>query len=183
VLQRITVLSLVALSLASAACGDDPAVDPGVTRDPRVTPGAFQMRLVLETLDASAPDEVTCAGGNAGECVAEHAGDERIVLEATDGTRYALGPAVLTEDAIATAEAVQDMGSWEVAATLTASGTSAFADITRDAAGERVAVVVEGIIRSTPTVQTEISSGNLLIGGLEDRATAEAVANTVGGTS
>jgi hypothetical protein len=93
VLRRITALALVTLSLASAACGDDPAVDPGVTRDQRVSPGAFQMRLVLEALDANAPGDVTCAGANARECVAEHAGDERIVLEATDGTRYALGPA------------------------------------------------------------------------------------------
>jgi preprotein translocase subunit SecD len=183
VLRRITVLGLVGLALAGASCGDDPAVDRAVTPDLRASPGAFQMRPVLETLDASAPDEVTCAGGNAGECAAEHAGDERIVLEATDGTRYALGPAVLTEDAIATAGAVQNMGTWEVAATLTPSGTSAFADITRGAVGGQLAMVVEGIVRSAHTVQTEISSGNLLIGGLEDRATAEAVANALGGSS
>jgi preprotein translocase subunit SecD len=78
---------------------------------------------------------------------------------------------------------MHDVGSWGVVATLTPTGTSAFAEITRDAVGDNVAMVVEGIVRSAPTVQTEISSGNLLIGGLEDRATAEAVANALGGSS
>ena len=177
-------VGLVTLALAGAACDDDPATDPGARAPHEATAGTLQIRPVLHVLADDAPDELTCAGNAAAACVAAHV-DERIVLEMSDGpARYALGPAVLTEEAIASARAVDDgAGGWDIGATLTPSGATRFAEITRDSVGERLGIVVDGVLRSTPTVQVEISSGQLVILNLGGRPTAEAVAQELSGAS
>jgi preprotein translocase subunit SecD len=94
--------------------------------------------------------------------------DRTIVLEDDAGTRFRLGPAVLTDTDVAEARAVETSG-WEVTVRLRPEGTEVLAAETARVAGRtpprnRLAIVIDGHLRSAPTVAEPVSSGALVIG-------------------
>jgi preprotein translocase subunit SecD len=196
-LRRVAVATVVVLALAATACADDPAVggspsgtssaatrssgsSGGASEASVAPPGTLQMRPVLETLDASSPEALTCEGAGAATCVADHARD-RVVLAGADRTRYALGPACVTEEDVERARASEDQPyGWGVDLQLTPSGTAAFADLTRANQGKKLAEVVDGVVISTPVVEAAITSGSGRVTGFEDRAAAVALAEALG---
>jgi preprotein translocase subunit SecD len=181
----VAVLAL-ALTFGAAACGHDATTTDRSTTGSGATgvrTGAFQMRPVLRALDAGSSEPSTCTGSDAATCVAEHVGD-RVILEASDGTRYALGSAAVTEDDVEHARAVEAAPEgWNVELELTASATSALAELTGANQGERLAIVVDGVVATTPIVEAALTSGHVEVTGFDDRAAAVAFAEALGGGS
>jgi SecD-like export protein len=175
---------LLILAVVAGACGSDAATPGDASRSTGATEpsaGAFQMRPVLEVLDPGASEASTCPASD-GTCAAEHAGDARTVLEAGDGSRYAVGPAAVDETDVASAEPVEGTPTCSVSVQLTPEGTSALEELTSASMGDRLAIVVGGTVITTPTVNATISSGHLVVPSTTlDAATA--LADTIDGAS
>jgi preprotein translocase subunit SecD len=131
----------------------------------------LQVRRVLRAVDPDDPSwsdlTPTCARSDPCPPGAAPA-DQTIVLEDAAGTRFRLAPAVLTQADVAEARPVEASG-WEVTVRLRPEGTEVLATETARVAGRppprnRLAIVVDGHLRSAPTVAETISSGTLVIG-------------------
>lgn len=120
---------------------------------------------------------MTCSPVDAtfGDCVEGTVDAPRVVFvgsgEATD--KYVLGPRIVdatdVERAIAQPEA-QTPSRWSVIAELTDEGTAAFATATRADVGSQIAIVVDGMVVSAPTVAAPITSGSVVLAsGLTER--------------
>jgi len=81
--------------------------------------------------------------------------------------RYALGPAELTGKALhsATAQFEQSSGQWFVSFTTTGPGTKQFGDLTTKYVGKQLAIELDGVVKSAPTIQSAITGGNGQITG------------------
>ena len=81
--------------------------------------------------------------------------------------RYALGPAELTGRALSGASAVVDSttGQWQVSFTLTGKGTKQFGDLTTKYLNQRLAIDLDAVVKSAPTIQSAITSGRGQITG------------------
>jgi preprotein translocase subunit SecD len=101
----------------------------------------------------------------------------RIVLLGPAGDKFVLGPRIVdasdVEDAAPHPDAPPSSG-WSVSVSLTADGTAAFQTATETTVGSRIAILVDGRIVSAPTVQTPITSGDVVVtsGLTERRATS-----------
>lgn len=84
----------------------------------------------------------------------------------------------LTEGHILAARAVQDSGSWDwrVSVEFTEGGAALFADLTRDAVGRRIALVLDGEVLTAPVVRDAILGGRCEISGRYSRSDAGRVA-------
>lgn len=86
-----------------------------------------------------------------------------------DGTRrfrshYLVREPVLTGQSLREVELAEDqMGRPEVALTLNDAGAKRFADFTASHIGKRLAIVLEGVVMSAPTIQSRISGGHVRI--------------------
>jgi preprotein translocase subunit SecD len=86
-------------------------------------------------------------------------------------TKYQLGPVLVTGDMIKKATAVYGSASqttvagWQVDFTLTPSGTKTFGDVTTRLVGKQLAIVLDQVVISAPTVQNPITNGNGVITG------------------
>jgi preprotein translocase subunit SecD len=81
--------------------------------------------------------------------------------------RYALGPAELTGKALhsASAQFDQSSGQWYVSFTTTGPGTKQFGDLTTKYVGKQLAIELDGVVKSAPTIQSAITGGNGQITG------------------
>lgn len=134
-------------------------------------PAAFEIRLVLDKAVAES-EPLVCAqpGAAAGNAV-----EERLHVQKQP---------LLDRSAIKTAVAVKNplTGAAEVDLTFTAPGAKRFAQITRDHVGERLAIVVDGKVRSAPRVAAEIAGGKAQISGAFSEQEAAALAARLSGT-
>jgi len=98
-----------------------------------------------------------------------------IALKST--TRDAMAP--LTGDAITDARQDFDQfgGRPEVAMSMNSEGSKTWARMTKENIGKSIAIVLDGYVRSFPTVQNEITGGRSSITGLEDIEEAKDLAN------
>ena len=106
-----------------------------------------------------------------------------------------LGPAVITSEDVAGARAEPTGGTqtnpvieWVVAYELTPAGTEAFADATTAAVSQRppqnrIALLIDGVVRSAPTVVNPITDGRAAITGDFTESVAEALAASIGPVS
>jgi preprotein translocase subunit SecD len=89
----------------------------------------------------------------------------------SDGTvkgRYLLGPAELRGDVVATASAIPPSGlsgDWSVQVNFTGSGSGAFDRMAAKYVGKQVAIVLDGVVKSAPTIQTAQFNGVASITG------------------
>ena len=81
--------------------------------------------------------------------------------------RYQLGPALLTGEVVRTASARfnQNDASWFVQLFLTGKGSPAFDAMAAAHKGEQIAIVLDGVIKSAPTIQATSFSGKPTITG------------------
>jgi preprotein translocase subunit SecD len=98
--------------------------------------------------------------------------DATVVLPEVDRSgsvvrRYQLGPAELTGKALHSASAQFDQGSgtWLVSFTTTGPGTKQFGDLTTKYVGKQLAIELDGVVKSAPTIQSAITGGNGQITG------------------
>jgi len=133
-------------------------------------PAAFEIRLVLDRASADS-EPLICAhpGGAAGNGVEEKLHVQKQPL--------------LDRSSIKTAVAAKNplTGASEVDLTFTAPGTKRFAQVTRDHIGERLAIVVDGKVRSAPRGAAEIAGGKAQISGDFSEQEAAALAARLSG--
>lgn len=82
--------------------------------------------------------------------------------------RYLLGPAELTGRAVDTARAQAPQGlagDWEVIVDFTSEGSQAWAELTTRLVNQQIAIVLDGVVQSAPTVQEAITGGTARITG------------------
>jgi SecD/SecF fusion protein len=100
--------------------------------------------------------------------------DGTLVLPDESGTPLVLGPARLTGEAVAGAQAVIEptVGAWQVEVEFRGGGSQAWADLTGEAAcaapgdpARRIAIVLDTDVISSPAVSTSIACGQGITGG------------------
>ena len=148
----------------------------------------LEFREVREVLTPATPgydstpvDCATPTEAESTECSFEGLRDREVVLfDRADQTKYQLGPVELTGEAIDSAAAVFDAGGqalgrgWIIDFTLTNEGSQAFGDVTTRlaATGGQLAIVVDRLVISAPSVNAAITGGSAFIEGsfTENRA-------------
>ena len=171
------------------ACGSE-APDASANGSPSSSTTTFELREVLEVAISGSQGfdalEVTCIGdaGTTG-CLepATASGREVVLLDRAGDAKYRLAPAAISNTDVASAAAL-DLGAmggsgWGVEVQLTSQGTTAFEDLTNQLVGKQLAIVVDGIVVSAPTVQEPITSGMVQVSGLSE-AEARALARELG---
>jgi preprotein translocase subunit SecD len=150
----------------------------------------FQMREVLDTIapadPSSASIEVTCISNEVGAsgCItpAEARSRDVVLLDRGGETRYRLGPAVITGADVGRATAgpapaaMQGASGWTVVVSLTPEASGTLADVTTRLVGRQLAMVVDDVVVSAPTVATRITSGDVVISGGLSQEEAQSLA-------
>jgi preprotein translocase subunit SecD len=145
----------------------------------------MQVRPVIEAFEPSSDaPEPTCGGNPTHPCTAAALGQDEIVLRgADDGVTYRLGTVVVASDDIASAKAitvsVNSQPTWAIEIVLTTSGKARFAEATTAMVGKQMAIVVDGVVQSAPTVQTPITEGTVEITGDFTQEDAERLASSI----
>ena len=134
--------------------------------DELMAPGELQFREVLETTP----------GGQCLPVTNIVPADATPTACSQDGTeQYRLGPAkvVGTDIEGAAAQRDQQLGQWQVIVHFTASGQRKWTALTRETVGKRLAMVLDGVVISAPTIQEQIDGDAQISGSFtEDNATA-----------
>jgi preprotein translocase subunit SecD len=139
----------------------------GVRTGDRYTPQAFA------ALDCS--KEENRRGG------ANDSPDEEIIACSADGSeKYHLAKAevVGTDVKGATAERAQLTGEWQIIVSFTGKGQDKFTELTQKTIQKRVAIVLDGVALSAPTIQDRIDSDAQITGSFT-RKSASDLANTL----
>jgi preprotein translocase subunit SecD len=103
---------------------------------------------------------------------------QNVVFEGPDGTKYQLGPVLITGDAIKKATAVYNTGGqqsvatgWEIDFTTTSQGASTFKEVTTNLLNKQLAIIVDNVVISAPKVNGVISTNGQITGSFtENRA-------------
>ena len=140
----------------------------------------LEFREVLEGVPREAPNyaqlEVTCPRGEASSaesCTTDALETEEVVfLGEPEDTKYRLGPARMTGDAVSKATAVFEtassgttQGGWQVSFELTSPGRDTFGQLTQELVGKQLAVVLDRRVESAPNVNEAIPQGSGVISG------------------
>lgn len=99
-----------------------------------------------------------------------------------------LGPVRISGDAIASAQAARvnpsdalpNAAGWQVFFTLTPEGSANFAELTAGLIGKQLAIVLDGVVLSAPTVQAPITGGQVVVTGVRGRDEARQLAAALG---
>lgn len=147
-------------------------------------PVDLQLRQVLEIAHEGAARyaslDPACEPGPA--CPGDVPARSVVVLEDAVGSRYRLGPSVLSAAEVTDARPMQATdGSWSVVLRLTPLGGDAVARLTASAAAEaaprdRVAIVIDGALASVAIVAAQITEDELAIVGDLDAGSAASLA-------
>ncbi len=107
--------------------------------------------------------------------------DEALACDAEGTATYRLGPAELSDVDVekATAEAVPGSGEWAVRLEL--KSARRFADLTEKFTGHQLAIVLDGVVQSAPTVNEPIPDGTATISGSFTQARAQHLAAVLAG--
>lgn len=175
-----------------AGCGDEPPTgrpeaDPDPTAASTSTaPGTpLEVREVVATSETPAPDSLVKQQFDALDCDAPAValGVEEEGAACDDrGTKYSLAPAVVVggvEAALAGIAAGTDL--WVVSVQLETGASEALGELTSELSpiGGRLALVIDGVVISAPTVETPITDGRLQIAGDFDEQSATALAESL----
>lgn len=107
-------------------------------------------------------------------CSPDVLADQEVVFAGQDqnSAKYLLGPQAITGEAIRRATAVYGAGGsngtgatgWQIDFELTSAGSKIFGDLTQRLIGRQLAIVVDGVVISAPTVQGQISGSGVITG-------------------
>lgn len=125
-------------------------------------------------------DALTCTPtpGRAGVAAATGPSDWVVACERDGTVKYLLKPAAVDGTDVATAAAGTDDGMWLVTVEFTGAGQAKFTALTEHALGRQVAIVLDGVVLSAPTVESRIP-GSAVISGSFTRDEAEELAAVV----
>lgn len=150
-----------------APAGQDPAgEEPGAEPADPASAVPLELQERFLALDCSKPAELRRT------LVDDPA--QPLVTCSEDGTeKFLLGPAELqgTDVSGATATLAQNAqgqtvaGNWQVNLDFTGEGTRKFGDLTTQVVGQRVAIVLDALVVSAPTIQQAITGGSAQITG------------------
>ncbi|MFM7718529.1 MAG: protein translocase subunit SecD [Actinomycetota bacterium] len=155
------------------------------------TTARLEQREVLQTILPGDPSyaatPVTCgteAERGTEACTIEALAEQEVVFPGPgeNPTKYKLGPLLVTGDAIKRATAVYSAGStgglagWQIDFTLTSEGTETFADVTTRLVNRQLAIIVDDVVISAPTVEGAITGGSGVISGSFTEARAKDLA-------
>ena len=139
------------------------------------TPGSTTSTSVGQTTTTSTSTTSTTVPGPAGIPTTPRDKDISsavVVLPEIDKgttvtTRFQLGPAELTGSAVRTAQAKppQAAEGWSVDVFFTGSGGKAFDEIAKRYYQQRVAIVLDGVVKSAPTINSQNFNGHAVITG------------------
>jgi hypothetical protein len=181
---------------AGAAAGDSSgAAGPGLQlrpvlekREPRV------VAAPAAPAPAAAPADLeTLATAGCGSLPAQTdgvpAGEPLVTCSATGDVAYRLGPVEVPHEQIVEVRAVLEPstpGSWVVLLKASGPGKAAIADLTGRLAAQQpplneLAVVVDGVVETSPAVQEPITGGELQISGRYDSTTARDLVTRITG--
>ena len=172
------------LGIVASACSGSEG--PSATADPA---SALQLRTVQDVVPRTSSEwdatELTCPAEDAAGCLAARS-SEPVVVPSVDGDKYLLEPVVVDgRDVVeATAREGQPAGmGWTVDVRLSPEGSDALASATRAAVGTRIAIVVDGLVVSSPTVSAHITAGSVVVAGGLSESQAERLAASLDGRS
>lgn len=166
--------------LASACTG---STSPPADRAGRST---LQLRVVRDIIPRTSPKwdgtQLTCPAEDAAACLAAVPAGP-VIVSGADMEKYVLGPVISDEGDVEEATAHEgqpaSMG-WSVDMQLSPGGSDALAAATTTAVGSRIAIVVDGVVVSAPTVAAPITSGAVVVDGGLSKAEAERLASGLG---
>jgi preprotein translocase subunit SecD len=107
--------------------------------------------------------------------------DAQIVACSEDGSeKYQLDVAKVRGNDVKGASATRDqtIGAWQVVVSFTGKGQNKFTDLTAATVGKQVAIVLDGVVISAPTIQQRID-GDAQITGSFNQKSATDLANTL----
>jgi preprotein translocase subunit SecD len=141
-----------------------PAEEPPAEEPPAEEQGApASLPLELASFQEEDPSTPREQDDPAAQVVLPELDEDGNVVE-----RYLLGPAELTGSAVDTARAQAPQGlagAWEVIVDFTGEGSDAWAQLTTRYVGQQIAIVLDGVVQSAPTVQEAITGGTARITG------------------
>jgi hypothetical protein len=197
---------LIPILMLAAACGRADDAAPSMSSRTTASGSAsvapshhtgLQMRQVLKIVPRSSADwdetKLTCSGqGEAlSECVASARDVGSIVLlrHEQGGQKYVLGSVIVDETDVVHATAQREgpyapsySAYWSVYIDFTTEAADAFQAATEAAVGSEIAIIVEGHIVSSPTVEAPITSGNVVITGSFTKTQARSLASSLSGS-
>jgi preprotein translocase subunit SecD len=173
-------------ALSAALLAATPSPTPSGTAKPTPTPSASPG---AEDIGPRTGDAYTPAGFALLDCSKEEnrrggANDkpeEQIIACSSDGSeKYHLAEAkvVGTDVKGASAQREQQLGEWQVIVSFTGKGQNKFTDLTAATVNKRVAIVLDGVVLSAPTIQQRIDSDAQITGSFT-RSSASDLANTL----
>lgn len=172
--KRLAALGL-NYSLATAPDRNEIIVGIDAEADPLLISEALQASALLELVDVSALGDVDFATLMGQTIRTDTQGAFGITLS-SDALSQPNGEpftTIITGDAVEAAEAYLDSMSdtWGVSFTLNAESAAAFGDFTESFIGKPLAIVLDGVILSVPTVQGRIDNQGVINGNFsEDEA-------------
>ena len=165
-----------------------PAVDPSAAPSPAASEPGLVERQPGEVLTGDPATEENFARldctkeANRRGVGANDSPDQQIVACDKDGTaKYRLDVAKVVGTDVAGANAAVDSqgtGQWQVNIQFTGSGQNKWTDLTAATVQRQVAVVLDGVVQSAPTIQQRID-GDAQITGTFNSSSANALANVL----
>jgi preprotein translocase subunit SecD len=163
-----------------AAATPSPAVTP--TPTPSASPS--QDASIVRTGDPYTPQALLaldCSRPENRRGGADDNPNAQIIACSEDGSeKYHLDVAkvVGTDVKGATAQQDQQLGAWQVIVSFTGKGQNKFTDLTAATIGKRVAIALDGVVISAPTIQSRID-GDAQITGNFTKSSSASLANTL----
>ena len=140
-----------------------PGSEQGMGRPPGSVLGRAQ-----EEPSTTAPGETTTSTAPAQEVEpgATYDRDQPIQATDADGTLlYQLGPAEVVGEAVSSARAAFEGAGWAVNVDFTSQGSRDWDDMAARYVGQQIAIVLDGVVQSAPTIQTANFGGTAQITG------------------
>jgi preprotein translocase subunit SecD len=194
---RITSEKLTGATAAAGSNGDDIVVQGSIADKDRLEmldrAGVLEFRPVLTTIAAGAAIAGSAPNGVPAllwqkymllDCksvspTAEPAATQIVACQNDGSQKYVLDATAVSGTSIASASASAGFsGVWQVNVSLNAQGTAQFGQLTTRLYGTngQVAIAVDGVVYSAPTIQQPVIGGNLQITGKFDQSTAQSLA-------
>lgn len=164
------------------ATGRGPTGTPTPTGTPRATPAPAPttpltpaaLQALFATVDCTKPADLERIRG------ADDPNQQIVSCDQTGEAKYLLDVAAVVGSDVSTAtETVDTAGAWQVELRLTSEGRKKFGDLTAATVNQQIAIVLDGIVQSAPTVSQAIPDGIATITGDFDKKEAQDLANVL----
>lgn len=156
---------------------------PTATPSPAPTqPGQLTVEQALSTIDCSDPEDRARVADSFGNPARN--GEEIVSCDVNGDAKYILGPAEMTGKDVETADATIPVstgqissGGWVVQ--LEMKSARRWGEVTEKYVGQQLAIVLDGLTQSAPTINEKIPDGNAEISGSFNERSARELANVL----